>query len=93
MGRTRRKDKQSARTVQPKNLSAKGDKTRRLEIREDCSRKEKYMRFAASQTKEMTTQSPWNKGQCSSVGPAQQMGKFRQIDTPRKRFPRSSEFV
>jgi hypothetical protein len=39
----------------------------------------------------MTTQSPWNKGQCSSVGPAQPKGKLRPIDTPRKRFPCNSE--
>jgi hypothetical protein len=34
----------------PKTLRAKGDKKRRRETREDFSRKEKYMRFAASRT-------------------------------------------
>jgi hypothetical protein len=42
-------------------------------------------------TRKMTTQSPRNKGQWSSVGPAQPKGKLRPIDTPRKRFPRNSE--
>jgi hypothetical protein len=46
MGRTRRKEKQSARTVRPKTLREKGNKKRRRETREDFSRKEKYMRFA-----------------------------------------------
>jgi hypothetical protein len=64
MGRTRRKEKQSARTMQPKTLRAKGYKKRRRETREDFSRKEKYMRFAASRRYEMTTQNPKNKGQC-----------------------------
>jgi hypothetical protein len=50
MGRTRRKEKQSARTVRPKTLHAKGYKKRRREIREDFSRKE------------MTMQGPKNKG-------------------------------
>jgi hypothetical protein len=39
----------------------------------------------------MTTQSPRNKGQCSSVGPAQRKGKLRPIYTPRKCFPRNSD--
>jgi hypothetical protein len=39
----------------------------------------------------MTTQSLRNKGQCSSVGPAQSKGKLCLIDTPRKRFLRNSE--
>jgi hypothetical protein len=83
MGRTRQKEKQSARTVPPKTLRAKGDKRSRRETREDFTRKEKYMRFAASRRKEMMTQSPKNKGQCSSVGPAQPKGKLRPIYTSR----------
>jgi hypothetical protein len=47
MGCTCRKEKQSARTVQPKTFRAKGYKKRRRETREDFSRKEKHMRFAA----------------------------------------------
>jgi hypothetical protein len=49
------------------------------------------MRFAASRRKEMMTQSSKNKGQYSSVGPAQPKGKLRPIYTPRKRFPRNSD--
>jgi hypothetical protein len=48
MGRTRQKEKQSARTVRPKTLRAIGYKKRRREIRVDFSRKKKYNRFAAS---------------------------------------------
>jgi hypothetical protein len=51
MGRTRRKEKQSARTVRPKTLREKGNKKRRRETREDFSRKEKYMRFAHDDAK------------------------------------------
>jgi hypothetical protein len=39
----------------------------------------------------MTMQSPKNKGQCSSVGPAQPKRKFRPIYTPRKCFPHNSD--
>jgi hypothetical protein len=42
------KRKESARTMRPKILRAEGDKKRRRETQEDFSRKEKYMRFAAS---------------------------------------------
>jgi hypothetical protein len=91
MGRTRRKEKQSARTVRPKTLRAKGDKKKCRETREDFSRKEKYMRFAAPRRWEMTVQGPKNKGQCSLVSPAQPKGKLRPIYTPRKRFPRNSD--
>jgi SNF2 family DNA or RNA helicase len=63
MGRTRRKKKQSGRTVRLKTLRAKGNKKRRRETREDFSRKEKYMRRT--------------KGNVSSVGPAQLKGKLR----------------
>jgi hypothetical protein len=72
--------------MRPKTLRAKGDKKRRHETREDCSRKEKYMRFAASRRWEMTTQSPKNKGQCSSVGPAQPKRKLRPYLDAKKRF-------
>jgi hypothetical protein len=58
MGRTRRKEKPSARTVRPKTLRAKGDKKRRRETREDFSRKEKYI----PRRWEMTVQGPKNKG-------------------------------
>jgi hypothetical protein len=37
------------------------------------------MRFVASRRWKMTTQGPKNKGQCSSVGPAQPKGKLRPI--------------
>jgi hypothetical protein len=39
----------------------------------------------------MTTKSPKNKGQCSSVSPAEPKGKLRLIYTPRKRFPGNSD--
>jgi hypothetical protein len=45
MGRTRRKEKQSARPVRPKTLRAKGDKKRRRETREGFSRKKKVHAF------------------------------------------------
>jgi hypothetical protein len=74
-GHTRRKEKQSARTVWPKTLRAKRYKKRRHETREDFSGKEKYMRFAASRCWEMTT-----------VGPAQPKEKRLPSYTVRKRF-------
>jgi hypothetical protein len=84
MGRTRRKEKQSARTVQPKTFRVKGDKKRHRETREDFSRKQKYMRFAATRRWKMTMEGSRNKGQCSSVGPARSKGKL--LPTGRKGF-------
>jgi hypothetical protein len=45
MGRTRRKEKQSARTVRAKTLRAKSNKKRSRETREDFSRKRKVHTF------------------------------------------------
>jgi hypothetical protein len=76
----------------PKTFRAKGDKKMRRETREDFSRKEKYMRFAASRCLEMTMQSPKNKGKCFVSRPRATKRKTApNLHAHFSAFPRNSD--
>jgi hypothetical protein len=84
MGRTCRKEKQSARTVRPKTRRAKYYKKGAAKPERTFLGKEKYMRFAASRCWKITIQGQRNEGQYSIKGKT-------SLDGTQKFFSRDSD--